>query len=93
MIQKIEERIYSQADQPEKHLKSSEFKKLSINVTEREQEVLDLLTWGLSNVKIGKKLHLSPRTVEKYVTNLLRKTSTANRAELVRFAIEHQLVE
>jgi DNA-binding NarL/FixJ family response regulator len=90
VTQQIEDRISSEG---EKTLTSSALKNSSINVTEREQEVLDLLTWGLSNVKIGKKLHLSPRTVEKYVTNLLRKTSTANRAELVRFAIEHQLVE
>lgn len=71
----------------------SEIEKLDISLTGREQQVLDLLTWGLSNAKIGEKLHLSPRTVEKYVTNLLRKTSTANRAELVRFAIAHQLVD
>lgn len=88
--QQIEDRRYSET---EKNRADSEFKKSSIHVTEREQEVLDLLTWGLSNVKIGEKLHLSPRTVEKYVTNLLRKTSTANRAELVRFALDHQLVE
>lgn len=65
----------------------------SFNLTQREQEVLDLLTKGLSNADIGNELHLSPRTVEKHVTNLLRKTGTSNRAELVRFALEHHLVE
>ncbi|MEB3164454.1 MAG: LuxR C-terminal-related transcriptional regulator, partial [Prochlorothrix sp.] len=39
------------------------------------------------------ELHLSPRTVEKYVSRLLRKTETANRAELVRFAVEHHLIK
>ena len=63
-----------------------------IHLTGREQEVLDLLIWGNSNIKIGQALHLSPRTVEKYVSSLLRKTSTSNRAELVRFAIANQLV-
>ncbi|MDF5733159.1 MAG: response regulator transcription factor [Rhizonema sp. PD38] len=62
-------------------------------LTPREQEVLELLTHGLSNAEIGQKLHLSPRTVEKYVSSLLRKTATSNRAELVRFAIKHGLVE
>lgn len=62
-------------------------------LTQREQEVLDLLTIGLSNTQIGDCLHLSPRTVEKYVSNLLRKTGTSNRAELVRYAMEHRLVE
>jgi DNA-binding NarL/FixJ family response regulator len=63
------------------------------SLTSREQEALELLTHGLSNAEIGLKLHLSPRTVEKYVSNLFRKTSTSNRAELVRFAIKHSLVD
>lgn len=64
-----------------------------LTLTQREQEVLDLLTDGLSNIQIGEKLHLSPRTVEKYVSSLLRKTETNNRAELVRFALEHNLIK
>ena len=63
------------------------------SLTTREQEVLELLTHGLSNAEMGNQLHLSPRTVEKYVSSLLRKTSTNNRAELVRFAMKHGLVE
>ncbi|HLP92233.1 MAG TPA: response regulator transcription factor [Nostocaceae cyanobacterium] len=63
------------------------------SLTTREQEVLELLTHGLSNAEMGSRLHLSPRTVEKYVSSLLRKTSTSNRAELVRFAIKHGLVD
>jgi len=63
------------------------------DLTHREQEVLELLTHGFSNADMGHQLHLSPRTVEKYVSSLLRKTSTSNRAELVRFAIKHGLVE
>lgn len=65
----------------------------TLDLTAREQQVLELLTHGLSNVDIGDRLHLSPRTVEKYVSSLLRKTDTNNRAELVRFAMEHHLVE
>jgi len=60
--------------------------------TEREQQVLVLLTHGFSNATIGTQLHLSPRTVEKYVSSLLRKTETNNRAELVGFAMKHHLV-
>jgi DNA-binding NarL/FixJ family response regulator len=72
------------------HLEKPE---LFSSLTSREQEVLELLTHGLSNVEMGQQLHLSPRTVEKYVSSLLRKTATSNRAELVRFAIKHGLVE
>lgn len=63
------------------------------SLTNREREVLEILTHGFSNAEIGDRLHLSPRTVEKYVSSLLRKTDTSNRAELVRFAMEHNLVE
>jgi DNA-binding NarL/FixJ family response regulator len=62
-------------------------------LTTREQEVLELLTHGFSNADMGHQLHLSPRTIEKYVSSLLRKTATSNRAELVRFAMKHGLVD
>ena len=58
-----------------------------IHLTKREQEVLNLLTNGLSNTEIANEIYLSPRTVEKYVSSLLRKTETNNRAELIRFAL------
>ncbi|BAZ14567.1 two-component response regulator [Calothrix sp. NIES-4071] len=62
-------------------------------LSNREQEVLRLISDGLSNIEMGDKLHLSPRTIEKYVSSLLRKTATSNRAQLVRFAIKHGLIE
>lgn len=62
-----------------------------LELTSREREVVSLLSQGLSNPQIGMKLHLSPRTVEKHVTSLFRKTDTNNRAELVGYAIENQL--
>lgn len=64
----------------------------SPSLTQREREVLDLLTEGLSNIQIGSRLHLSPRTIEKHVSSLFRKTLSNNRAELVRFAMEHHLI-
>lgn len=60
--------------------------------TDRERDVLVLLVDGLSNAQIGDRLHLSARTIEKYVSSLLRKTESHNRAELVRYALEHHLI-
>lgn len=65
----------------------------TLSLTEREQQVLNLLTQGLSNSQIGQKLHLSPRTIEKYVSSIFRKTDTNNRAEVVRVALENHLVD
>jgi DNA-binding NarL/FixJ family response regulator len=64
-----------------------------VDLTSREKDVLILLAEGFSNVQIGVQLHLSPRTIEKYVSSLLRKTDTNNRAELVKFAMEHHLIK
>lgn len=75
------------------HTAAVEKSELSFHLTDREREVLVMLTHGLSNAQIGTRLHLSPRTVEKYVSNLLRKTTTSNRAELVGYAMKHRLVE
>ncbi|AFZ35969.1 two component transcriptional regulator, LuxR family [Stanieria cyanosphaera PCC 7437] len=63
------------------------------HLSNREKEVLNLITTGLSNIEIGESLFLSPRTIEKYVSSLLRKTQTNNRAELVRFALEKKLLD
>ncbi|MGF1541707.1 MAG: response regulator [Pleurocapsa sp.] len=64
-----------------------------LELTQREQEVLSFLTNGCSNIEIGNRLHLSHRTIEKYVSSLLRKTEKNNRAELICFALEHKLLE
>ena len=74
-------------------LNDAEKPELPLNLTQREREVIVLVTHGLSNAEIGAHLHLSPRTVEKYVSSLFRKTETSNRAELVGFAMKHRLVE
>lgn len=66
--------------------------RLNVTLTAREKDVLKHLSHGYSNAKIGEQLHLSPRTIEKYVSRLLQKTGTSNRADLVRFAIEQHLI-
>lgn len=64
---------------------------IDLGLTTREQEVIRLLSEGLSNPQIGERLHLSARTIEKYVSSLFRKTDTKNRAELLRYTLDHQL--
>jgi DNA-binding NarL/FixJ family response regulator len=56
-------------------------------LTAREQEVLDLLTEGLSNQQIADRLFLSKRTVEHHVGNLLAKLGVTTRAEALARAI------
>ena len=51
-------------------------------ITVREYEVLCLIAERLSNKEIGRRLFLSPRTVEKHVANLLAKVGAADRSHL-----------
>ncbi|WP_379624410.1 helix-turn-helix transcriptional regulator [Pseudonocardia sp. GCM10023141] len=54
-----------------------------LGVTAREAEVLELVGERAGNREIAARLHLSARTVEKHVANLLRKTGATDRAALV----------
>lgn len=66
---------------------------MKIDLTPREQSVLDLVAQGLMNKEIAKILQTSVRNVEKYVSRLFSKTETNSRTELVRFALKHGLTE
>lgn len=62
-------------------------------LSEREIEILLLISEGLSNQEIGDKLFISKRTVEKHRANILDKTKCKNTAGLVMYAIKNQLIE
>ncbi|NJK88180.1 MAG: response regulator transcription factor [Myxococcales bacterium] len=64
---------------------------IAIDLTPREQSVLDLVAKGLMNKEIARELDTSVRNVEKYVSRLFSKTGTNSRTELVRYALEHGL--
>lgn len=66
---------------------------IKIDLTPREQSVLDLVAKGLMNKEIARNLDTSVRNVEKYVSRLFTKTGTNSRTELVRYALEHGLTQ
>ena len=57
-------------------------------LTAREREILGLLTKGLDNPAIAKRLHLSVHTVRTHVGNVLRKLHVRSRAEAARVALQ-----
>jgi two-component system response regulator NreC len=57
-------------------------------LSDREREVLGLTAEGFSSSEIGKKLFLSPKTVDTYRYRLMQKLGLTHRSELVRFALE-----
>lgn len=62
-------------------------------LTDREAEVLGLIALGYTNPEIAEKLFLSVRTVETHRANIQQKLGLTTRAELVRYALDHELVE
>jgi predicted ATPase/DNA-binding CsgD family transcriptional regulator len=58
----------------------------------REVEVLRLVATGLTNAEVGKRLYISPRTVNWHLGSIYRKLGFHSRAEAVRFAVEHALL-
>jgi len=62
-------------------------------LTDREQEVLELLVGGItSNRKLALKLGVSENTVKFHVRNILDKLHLNNRAQVVGFALRHGIV-
>ena len=49
----------------------------------QEEKVLKELVKGLTSIEIAKKLNLSPRTIESYRQNMIRKTNSKNTIDLV----------
>jgi DNA-binding NarL/FixJ family response regulator len=62
-------------------------------LSDREREVLALTAEGFSSAEIGKKLFLSPKTVDTYRARLMQKLGLSHRSELVRLALQTGLLK
>jgi two-component system, NarL family, response regulator NreC len=63
------------------------------DLSERELEVLRLIALGHTNAEIGEQLFLSVRTVETHRAHVQQKLGRSTRAELVRYALDHGLLD
>jgi DNA-binding NarL/FixJ family response regulator len=61
-------------------------------LSDRETEVLGHIAMGSTNKEVGELLFISGRTVETHRRNILDKLDLRNTAELIRYAIENQLI-
>lgn len=79
------------------YLSNRDFNKLNqlppTSLTTREKEILDLVSQGLTNPQIAEKLFISSRTIDTHRTNIMHKLGVHDVAHLVRYAIEHGLVD
>jgi len=63
------------------------------DLTEREVDILRLIALGHTNNEIAEQLFLSVRTVESHRARVQQKTGLTTRAELVRYALDNDIVE
>lgn len=64
-----------------------------VDLTKREEDVLELICKGYSNKEIADSLFISQKTVEGHKSNLMEKTNTKSAINLMLFAIKHQLID
>jgi NarL family two-component system response regulator LiaR len=62
------------------------------DLSQREREVLALITQGLSNNEIAERLVISPATARHHVSACIQKLDANNRAEAAALAVKHGLV-
>jgi two-component system, NarL family, response regulator NreC len=62
-------------------------------LSDREVDVLRMISLGHTNAEIAAKLYLSVRTVETHRAHIQQKLRLGSRAELVRYALDHKLIQ
>lgn len=66
-------------------------KNLELNLTDREKEVLKLLSEGLSNTQIAERLVISSHTAKVHVSNILNKLAVTDRVQAAVKAYQYNL--
>jgi DNA-binding NarL/FixJ family response regulator len=61
-------------------------------ITERERQILKLISEGFTDGQIAETLFISDRTVNTHRKNMLAKLQVPNTAALVKFALDNQLI-
>lgn len=62
------------------------------SLTDREQEILQLIWNGMKNREIGTRLKISVKTVEAHRANMMKKLRVSNAAQLLKAAIEEGFI-
>ena len=65
---------------------------VSMNLSNRELQILELLTHGNSNKEIGKELFLSEHTVKVHLRSILNKLNLKNRQQAIAYALRKSMI-
>jgi len=86
----VSEQVKPHADETREPFRDYYLAKTTL--TEREQEILRLIANSYTNKEIGDKLFISEFTVATHRRNLKRKLQADNTADLIRFALAHDML-
>lgn len=75
-----------------RHIANPVVRPKEMDLTRREEEVLNLICKGYNNKEIADALFISQKTVEGHKSNLMDKTNTKSAINLMLFALKHNLV-
>jgi DNA-binding NarL/FixJ family response regulator len=70
-------------------LESRRVRQETVSLTDREREVLLLVTSGLANKQIGRRLGISERTVKAHLTNVFQRLGVSDRTQAALWASQH----
>ena len=65
----------------------------SVQITQREKEVVDLIADGLTNKEIAQRLFISPFTIKSHVHNILEKLTLHSRLQIAKYAHDNETSE
>lgn len=66
--------------------------KAAVHLTDRECEVLTMVSQGLSSKQVAARLGIAPRTVDTYIEHIRLKIGAANRSHMIALAVAGRLL-
>lgn len=89
LVEKVEHALEIHREHHEEACQKAERARLIARLTNREKEILQNLSHGMTSKEIGKTLAISPRTVEIHRGRIMEKLSIHSLADLVAFSISN----
>jgi DNA-binding NarL/FixJ family response regulator len=83
------ERVISDPPGRERRVTGLDWPGRGEGLTERESEVLALITQGRTNAEVASMTFLSPNTVKSYIRNIYRKIEVSSRTQAVLWGVRH----
>lgn len=88
----IQNKIFSTATKNNPKIKSTPFG-LDVSLTEREIEIIILISLEFSGKEISEQLFISSNTVETHRKNIMKKINAKNTISIVKYALKNQLIQ